>query len=174
MKYDRRTREQRKADSSAMIALICFSLIALLAAAALSTDAGGSELEEPAPSVEEKLEGEDTPAAGCAYLDVGEPLGEFVLTAYCPCSRCCGRWADGITATGTAATEGRTIAVDPDIIPYGSTVTLYYESGEEHSYTAEDCGCGIRGNRIDVFFDDHRTAREFGVQSAMVYVEVVE
>lgn len=69
------------------------------------------------------------------------------------------------------ATEGRTVAVDPRVIPYGSTVTLYYEDGTVHTYTAEDCGGAIKGNRIDVFFDSHEDARAFGVQSAMVYVE---
>ena len=104
-------------------------------------------------------------------LDIGEPLGEFKLTAYCPCAKCCGKWANGITATGMTATEGRTVAVDPRVIPYGSTVTLYYEDGTVHTYTAEDCGGAIKGNRIDVFFDSHEDARAFGVQSAMVYVE---
>lgn len=68
MKYDRRTREQRKVDSSTMIALICFGLIALLAAAALSTDAGGAEQIPEESSAVERLEGEDTPATGCAYI----------------------------------------------------------------------------------------------------------
>ena len=121
------------------------------------------------PAVEDKLPGEDVPASGCAYL-TDEPLGLFELTAYCPCSRCCGK-SDGITATGTTAAEGRTIAVDPRVIPYGSTVTLYYEDGTVHTYTAEDCGGAIKQNCIDVFFNSHEAARAFGVQSAMVYVE---
>lgn len=170
MRYDRRTREQRKADASAMIALICFGLMALLIAVALSTDAGGTE---ELPEVE-KLPGEDTPATECSFVDLGEPLGEFTLTAYCPCSKCCGKWADGITATGTIATEGRTIAVDPSIIPYGSTVTIHFADGSSHSYIAEDCGTGIKGNRIDVFFESHKDAREFGVQGAYVSLEVDE
>lgn len=58
------------------------------------------------PAVEDKLPGEGVPASGCAYL-TAEPLGLFELTAYCPCSACCGK-NDGITATGTVATEGRT------------------------------------------------------------------
>ena len=96
-------------------------------------------------------------------------MGEFKLTAYCPCAKCCGK-TDGITATGTTATEGRTIAVDPRVIPYGSTVTIYFADGTSHTYTAEDCGGAIKENRIDVFFDSHGAARAFGVQSAMVYV----
>lgn len=103
-------------------------------------------------------------------LDIGEPLGEFTLTAYCPCMKCCGK-TDGITATGTTAAEGRTIAVDPRVIPYGSAVTLYFVDGTSHTYTAEDCGGAIKGNRLDIYFDDHQAALQFGVQSAMVYVE---
>lgn len=179
MKPDRRTREQRKADASARTAAVCFLLLGLCAVVALTTDAGGTEQEAPAVPVveemiEEKPEAEGTPADGCAYLDVGEPLSEFVLTAYCPCSRCCGKWADGITSTGTTATEGRTVAVDPSVIPYGSIVTVFFENGDTHSYIAEDCGGGIKQNRIDIFFNDHQAALEFGVQSAMVYVEVNE
>ena len=98
-------------------------------------------------------------------------LGEFTLTAYCPGRCCCGKWASGYTATGTLATEGRTIAVDPKVIPYGSRVLLIWLDGTQHSYIAEDCGGGVNGNHIDVFFNDHQAARVFGVQSAMVYLE---
>ena len=98
-------------------------------------------------------------------------LGEYTLTAYCACSRCCGVWANGYTATSTWATEGRTIAVDPKVIPYGSRVLLIWPDGTQHSYIAEDCGGGVNGNHIDVFFNDHQAARVFGVQSAMVYLE---
>lgn len=91
-------------------------------------------------------------------------LGEFMLTAYCPCEKCCGK-SDGITATGTKATQGRTIAVDPEVIPYGTEVVI---NGD--TYIAEDCGGAIKGNRIDVYFDSHREALEFGVKYAEVYV----
>lgn len=148
--------------------------MALALAVLLALPAGGAECEGRDAPAEEYDPAWDVPATEYAYLDVGEPLGEFVLSAYCPCSKCCGRWADGITATGTVATEGRTIAVDPSVIPYGATVTLYCESGDTVSCIAEDCGGGIKGKHIDVFFDDHQAALEFGVQSAMVYVEVRE
>lgn len=110
----------------------------------------------------------DIPASEPAACD-DVFLGEYTLTAYCPCARCCGK-DDGITATGTLAAEGRTIAVDPRVISYGSHVLLIFPDGTQHTYIAEDCGGGINGSRIDVFFSDHETARAFGVQSAMAYL----
>ena len=53
----------------------------------------------------------DSSADGLTYL------GEFRVTHYCACSACCGQYADGVTATGTVASEGRTIAVDTSVIP---------------------------------------------------------
>ena len=171
MRRDRRTREQRKADASARIAAVCLFLAALLILfAALTVKTTGQPYKGEPPVIEDKLPGEDKPADGCAELDIGEPLGEFRLTAYCPCMKCCGK-TDGITATGTLAAEGRTIAVDPCVIPYGSSVTIYFADGTSHTYTAEDCGGAIKGNRLDIYFDDHQAALQFGVQSAYVYKE---
>lgn len=98
-------------------------------------------------------------------------LGEFKITHYCACTKCCGKWADGITATGTKATEGRTIAVDPNVIPYGTEVTIRYADGTEHTYIAEDCGGAIKGNRIDVYMDSHGAALEAGVKYGDVFLE---
>lgn len=92
-------------------------------------------------------------------------LGEFKLTAYCTCSVCCGKYADGITATGTEATVGRTVAVDPDVIPYGSKIEI-----NGHIFVAEDCGGLIKGNHIDILFPTHEIATEFGVQNAEVFI----
>jgi len=94
-----------------------------------------------------------------------ESLGVFELTAYCPCDECCGK-SDGITSTGTKAKAGRTIAVDPNIIPYGSKVVI-----NGHTYISEDCGCAIQNRRIDIFFDTHNEAVIFGRQQAEVFIE---
>ena len=111
---------------------------------------------EPAPVAEE-----------LAAVEEPEPvsLGTFKLTAYCPCEKCCGEWADGFTYTGTVATAGRTVAVDPSVIPLGSTVRI-----NGHDYIAEDIGGAIKENRIDVFFDSHQAALQFGVQYADVAI----
>lgn len=96
-------------------------------------------------------------------------LGTFNVTAYCPCKQCCGKDEDdpgyGITAIGTQATEGRTIAVDPDVIPYGTRV---YFNG--NTYVAEDCGGAINGNHIDLYFDSHEAALEWGYRQREVLV----
>ena len=99
-------------------------------------------------------------------------LGNFKLTAYCSCSLCCGKWANnrpnGIVygAIGEELKEGYSIAVDPSVIPYRTEVII-----NGHIYKAQDCGGAIKGNRIDVYFEDHDDALEFGVQYAEVYVK---
>lgn len=92
-------------------------------------------------------------------------VGNCKLTFYCPCSSCSGGWGNQ-TATGTIAKQGRTIAVDPDVIPYGSTV---YIEGWGY-YIAEDCGGGVNGNHIDIYRDSHDVCRKLGVQNAKVYI----
>lgn len=172
-RHDKRTREQRKADESALFAAACLgATVILIVVSILATSAQAVEAspEESSAAVEEYDPAWDKPATESAVCnDVF--LGEYTLTAYCACSRCCGVWANGYTATGTWATEGRTIAVDPKVIPYGTRVLLICPDGTQHSYIAEDCGGGVNGNHIDVFFNDHQAARVFGVQSAMAYLE---
>lgn len=98
------------------------------------------------------------------YTDY-KSLGEFVITHYCACEKCTD--GDGITAIGTKATEGRTIAVDPEVIPYGTMVVI-----DGHTYIAEDCGGAIKGRKIDIYMDSHRDALAAGVKIAEVFEEI--
>lgn len=95
-----------------------------------------------------------------------EYLGEFTITAYCPCEKCCGPWTDGITAMGTTAEPG-VIAVDPQIIPLGSVVLI---DGQE--YRAEDTGGAIKGNRIDRYMNSHDEALDYGIHVSEVYIRL--
>lgn len=99
-----------------------------------------------------------------------ESLGTFQLTAYCPCKKCCGKDPEhpeyGITATGAKAEAGTTIAVDPRVIPYGSTVKI-----NDHIYIAQDTGGAIKKARIDIYFDDHQEASNFGRQWAEIFLK---
>lgn len=90
--------------------------------------------------------------------------GEMKLTAYCPCCDC----SEGYnreTATQTIAEEGRTIAVDPDVISFGSKVLI-----GDTVYIAEDCGGQVNGDHIDIFFEDHDDVDDFGVKYKEVWV----
>jgi 3D (Asp-Asp-Asp) domain-containing protein len=66
----------------------------------------------------------------------------------------------GMTRSGTRATEGRTIAVDPRIIPIGTWV--YIEGIGLRR--AEDTGGAVKGSKIDVYFEDNSTALNFGLK----------
>lgn len=91
-------------------------------------------------------------------------LGEFKLTAYCPCEECSGGWGD-LTATGVTAKPGRTIAVDPELFTYGTELSI-----NGISYVTEDCGGGVKGKHIDIFFNTHSETVDFGVQKMEVFV----
>lgn len=95
-------------------------------------------------------------------------LGTFKLTAYCICQECCGKSPDhpeyGITASGTRATPGRSVAVDTSVIPFG---TKLYING--NTYIAEDTGKLVKGNVVDICFDNHREAELFGYKYAKVF-----
>lgn len=95
----------------------------------------------------------------------GKAMGNFKLTFYCACSSCSGGYGAG-TATGTRCTEGRTIAVDPRVIPLGSKV--YIEGFGD--FIAEDTGGAIKGNKIDIYLSDHSRCYALGVARANVYV----
>lgn len=52
-----------------------------------------------------------------------------------------------------------TIATDPDVIPLGTEVEI-----DGHIYIAQDVGGAVSGNRIDLYFDSHDDALQWGVQ----------
>lgn len=97
--------------------------------------------------------------------DGKQSLGRFKITHYCSCFYCTGSWGGSHTASGTVPTAGRTIAVDPSVIPLGSQVII-----NGHVYTAEDTGGAIKGNKIDIYVNDHATALAYGVYYAEVYL----
>ena len=89
------------------------------------------------------------------------PIGRFKLTAYSGPQL---GQSLPITATGTAARAGRTVAVDPTVIPLGSRI--YIEGIGER--IAEDVGGGVKGHHIDVYLGTVPQARDFGVRRGSV------
>ena len=87
----------------------------------------------------------------------------YKITAYCPCSKCCGK-STGITASGTRATAGRTVAASSKFA-FGTKLNI-----NGHIYTVEDRGGAISGNKIDIFVNSHSEALAWGVRYLPVSV----
>ncbi len=109
---------------------------------------------------------------------------KMVITAYCKCGKCCSwkrtwllkavhssgpnkgkRKEVGITASGSRAKRG-TIAADTTLYPFG---TVMYVPGYGYG-RVEDRGGKIKGNHIDLFFNSHAHALEWGKQERMVSI----
>lgn len=119
----------------------------VLAFAIAGTVAGNTqvktvELKDPFPVMEEVAEEN--------YYIV-----EFNTSAYDACYFCCGK-TDGITASGVKATANHTIAAPPEY-PFGQQIEI-----NGVLYTVEDRGGSIKGNKIDIFFNSHQEAVNYG------------
>ncbi len=102
------------------------------------------------------------------------------VTAYCPCSICCGKWADGVTASGHQIQLGDKLIAAPKrfrfwtlmYVPGYSGVSTkgcnYGEVARQLIYV-KDRGGAIKGNHIDVFFPTHQEALNWGVK----YLDVI-
>lgn len=102
-----------------------------------------------------------------AYEAIGayEYIGECTVTYYCcePYAHVCGD-GDGLTATGIPVTPG-VVAVDPEVIPLGSTVII-----DGQAYLAADTGGAVRGNHVDIAVATHQEAEGLGTTTADVWV----
>ncbi len=90
--------------------------------------------------------------------------GVFEVTGYCSCEICCGIKDVSLTKTETIPRAGHTVAADPEVIPLGTKILI-----DGITYTVEDTGKAIKGNIIDIFFDTHQEAVDFGRQQKKVY-----
>lgn len=102
-----------------------------------------------------------TPFTACAGEDDGSwtSLGEYKITYYCNCRKCCGRWAGGPTASGSMPEQGRTVASS---LPLGTHLMI-----DGHEYVVEDRG--VSGKHIDVYLNSHRECLDRGVDRKTVY-----
>lgn len=89
----------------------------------------------------------------------GTYLGNFRLTGYCNCAQCCGT-AGNATASGTTPVSGHTVAMAG--VPFGTQLLI-----NGTVYTVEDLGTPY--GHVDIFFDSHQDALNFGSQYADVY-----
>ena len=107
-------------------------------------------------------------ADGHAYL-----IRRMRVTAYCPCSDCCGSGACGVTASGTRIwnTDGYFVAAEA-ALPFGTRISVPGYAGER-PVPVLDRGGRVKADCVDVYFADHRTAKQWGVRwlDVKIYLE---
>ena len=91
-------------------------------------------------------------------------MGECKITYYCSCEECSGQWGTQ-TATGNHCEQGRTVAVDPSVIAYGTRIMI-----DDNIYVAEDCGGKVVGYHIDIYVEDHEVVERLGVKYKNVWL----
>jgi len=98
------------------------------------------------------------------------------VTGYCPCRKCCGKWAAGganrLTAGGRSVTSQNGAAV-PKSIPFGAKIRM----PDGTTLIADDTGGAMRQSwergvlHIDRRFSTHREALKWGVRTLAVTIE---
>lgn len=181
---EERRRIQRRAANIRFLAFVlillalgvCIGYTAARAQNACEPPEPREAVSQPSPVDDTPQDAAERPAEDHSSVADLELVGTFTATAYCPCVKCCGIWsaehpsrdADYVqrTSSGTIPEEGRTIAADWSVLPEGSEVII-----GGHPYIVEDTGGAIKGNRIDIYFESHEVALEFGVQEVELYRE---
>lgn len=95
----------------------------------------------------------------------------MTVTAYSPDEQSCGKWADGITASGYSVwtNAGKLVAADTSLLPFGTIITVPGYNGSR-PVPVLDRGGRIKGHRLDVLYPTHAIARRWGVQDLAVTV----
>lgn len=188
------TREERRRRSQRRLMYITYLLFLLLLLAWLGSYlVMTAEAEQPAiykatlARDDGRLPGDDTPATTRCYMTEEEveaaenelieaallarshKLENVTITFYCCEARphICGT-GTGITASGRRVTPYVSCAVDPDVIPLGSTIMIEY-NGEMVYLRADDTGGSIKGNRLDIAVKGHQEALSLGVKTADIW-----
>ena len=89
------------------------------------------------------------------------------VSAYCPCEKCCGKWAFILprrTASGHLIRPGDKFIAAPKNIPFGTMIDIPGYG----CVPVLDRGGAIFGNKLDVYFDSHKAALNWGRQNLKV------
>lgn len=127
-----------------------------------------AEIVVPAPAIEQPEDFENERIEE-ALLSRSSVIDDCTVTFYCAerYKHICGT-GDGIAYDGTPVIPWATCAVDPSVIPLGSTILVDLGDGEGLRYfRANDTG--VQGNHIDISVPTHDEALRLGIQTSTVY-----
>jgi len=144
-------------DPEAAVLNLLESNLAALSAAAPHAQTNTPPAPAPAPHRESATADPTDPDAD-AWITV-----RMRVTAYCACPICCGDNSDGYTACMHKIRPGDTFVAADKRYPFGTEMIIPGYNAGRPVYV-KDRGRLITGNRLDVFFDSHQRAREWGVR----------
>ena len=105
------------------------------------------------------------------YKDYKWQTIEMRVTAYCPCKKCCGKYSDGRTANNHKIEEGDAFAAADKSIPFMSEL-IVPGYNDNKPVKVMDRGSSITSGRLDVFFDTHQKAKNWGVKYLDVQLRI--
>lgn len=185
MNYSRSTKRKKDFAKRIVISWVIVFILGLLLGIGIGTLIGKATanetiiIDEPdSPNnffTDKVQETELIPTENVVEPEEVEPvcLGVYRITAYCACEKCCGEWAKnrpgGIVkgAAGIELTPGYS-AASP--LPFGTE--LYIEGYGDvviQDRTATWVVEKYEGKVIDIYFDNHDEALEFGCKWLNVY-----
>jgi 3D (Asp-Asp-Asp) domain-containing protein len=85
------------------------------------------------------------------------------VTAYCPCEKCCGKYADGFTASGHKIKLNETFVAADKQYPFGTEMIVPGYNNDQ-PVKVLDRGSAIQDDRLDVFFPSHQQALNWGAK----------
>lgn len=92
------------------------------------------------------------------------------VTAYCTCPKCCGKFSGGPTANQHKVRPGDRFVAADKRYAFGTQMIIPGYSSER-LVEVKDRGRLIKGNRLDVFFNNHRIAQKWGTRYLDVLVK---
>jgi len=92
------------------------------------------------------------------------------VTAYCPCEKCCGEFADGITASGRKIQQGDTFVAADSQFAFNTQMIIPGYNNDK-PVKVFDRGSAIQGEKLDLFFHTHQEALEWGVKYLQVKIK---
>ena len=173
----RKIKNRNKSKKAMCAALVLGCALTGFTVTSTSVDESQDAIAAPVSTIKEFNEAQKdifipAPEPDIVVVEEKEPgrvlvsLGEYRISAYCPCEKCCLK-SDGITASGTQATAGRTAAMNG--VSFGTKIVI-----DGHEYTVEDRGGGLGSKIIDIYFDTHEEALNSGLWVMREVFQVVE
>lgn len=106
----------------------------------------------------------------CSYAQ--QKKVKMIVTGYCSCPKCCGKNAQGITASGHRIQRGDKFAAAPKHMKFDTSINVPgYNKGK--AIKVKDRGGKIKNQRLDLYFENHKLAQAWGIKTLDVLVGLI-